>query len=148
VMRMSVGWTFIPAGLLMILCGHVRAEAQQSTRAQGLGCSQFAELRVALDSLRGLDPAADARAAASRGDHRYWAVMRYDVMIPEVPEATRKSLPAAQYRLFDHTGDGRLILWCTSPGGTTVVDSTDIHWNEAADAYAAVYNQTLMRLGR
>jgi hypothetical protein len=52
------------------------------------------------------------------------------------------------YLVFSNTGDHRLILTCTGPGGREVVDSTEVLWNEAAYAYAKAYNEALDRWRR
>ncbi len=106
----------------------------------------MAALRGSLDSLEALNPAEDARTAVSRGDYRFWAVMGYDVVVPSVPDERRLKLAPADYRMFAHTGDGRTILSCETPAGR-IVDSTNVRWNRTTHAYAAIYNQTLVRLG-
>jgi hypothetical protein len=72
--------------------------------------------------------------------------MRFDVVVPSVPEDRRLELTPADYRVFEHTGDGRVVLGCETTAGS-VVDSTDVRWNQVTHAYAAIYNQTLVRLG-
>jgi hypothetical protein len=72
--------------------------------------------------------------------------MGYDVVIPSVPEDRRLKLAPTDYRVFEHTGDGQVILGCETTAGS-VVDSTNVRWNQVTHAYAAIYNQTLVRLG-
>jgi hypothetical protein len=109
-------------------------------------CPTMAQLRRSLDSLEAHNPVDDARAAISGGDYRFWAFMRYDVVVPSVPEDRRVKLAPADYRVFEHTGDGQVIVGCETTAGS-VVDSTNVRWNQVAHAYAAIYNQTLVRLG-
>ena len=110
------------------------------------GCPEMAELRHSLDSLEAHNPVDDARAAVSGGDYRFWAVMGHDVVVPSIPEDRRLELTPVDYRVFEHTGDGRVIPRCETTAGS-VVDSTDVRWNQVTHAYAAIYNQTLVRLG-
>lgn len=110
------------------------------------GCPAMAELRRSLDSLEAHDPVDDARVAIARGDYRFWAVMRFDVVVPSVLEDRRLQLTPADYRVFEHTGDGHVVLGCDTTAGP-FVDSTDVRWNQVTHAYAAIYNQTLVRLG-
>jgi hypothetical protein len=130
---------------LLVLSAASQAAAQEQGRATG-GCPAMAELRRSLDSLEAHNPVDDARAAISEGDYRFWAVMGYDVVVPSVPEDRRLKLAPADYRVFEHTGDGQVILGCETTAGS-VVDSTNIRWNQVTHAYAAIYNHTLVRLG-
>ena len=146
-MSRPFGFTSVSLAVLALILPRAPASAQRPALRDVSGCPQLAELRRSLDSLEALDPTADAKAAAERGDRRFWAVMRYDVVVPAVPEPERASLTAANYRVFDHTGDGLTILECESATGP-VTDSTDVRWNQAAYAYAAIYNQALLRQSR
>ncbi len=129
-------------------CDLVPAQASPAVaRGRGAaGCPAMAELRRSLDSLEAHNPVDDARVAIARGDYRFWAVTRLDVVVPSVPEDRRRRLTPADYRLFEHTGDDRVILGCETTAGS-IVDSTDVRWNQVTHAYAAIYNQTLVRLG-
>jgi hypothetical protein len=133
------------AAALLALSLAAPAAAQDHGRAT-TGCPALAELRRSLDSLEAHNPVDDARAAIGGGDYRYWAVMGYGVVIPSVPEDRRLQLAPTDYRLFEHTGDGQVILGCETTAGS-VVDSTNVRWNQVTHAYAAIYNQTLVRLG-
>jgi hypothetical protein len=130
---------------LLVLSLASSAAAQEQGRATA-GCPAMAELRRSLDSLEAHNPVDDARAAISGGDYRFWAVMGYDVVVPSVPEDRRLKLAPADYLVFEHTGDGQVILGCQTAAGS-VVDSTNVRWNQVTHAYAAIYNQTLVRLG-
>jgi hypothetical protein len=110
------------AALLLLSLGFPAAAQERGREA---GCPEMAELRRSLDSLEAHNPVDDARAAISRGDYRFWAVMRYDLVIPSVPEDRQHKL---------------------TPAGS-LVDSTDVRWNQVTHAYAAIYNQALVRLG-
>jgi hypothetical protein len=132
-------------GALLVLSLASRAVAQEQGRATA-GCPEMAELRRSLDSLEAHNPVDDARAAISAGDYRFWAVMGFGIVIPSVPEDRRLKLAPTHYRVFEHTGDGQVILGCETTAGS-VVDSTNVRWNQVTHAYAAIYNQTLIRLG-
>jgi hypothetical protein len=128
---------------LLVLSLASAAAAQERVAAR---CPATAELRRSLDSLEAHNPVDDARAAISGGDYRFWAVMGVDVIVPSIPEGRRLGLTPADYRVFERTGDGRAILSCETTAGS-LVDSTDVRWNQVTHAYAAIYNQTLLRLG-
>jgi hypothetical protein len=130
---------------LFVLSLASRVAAQEQGRTAP-GCPAMAELRRSLDSLEAHNPVDDARGAISGGDYRFWAVMGDDVVVPSVPEDRRLKLAPADYRVFEHTGDGRVIVGCETAAGS-VVDSTAVRWNQVTHAYAAIYNQTLVRLG-
>lgn len=130
---------------LLVLSLASPAAAQEQGRATA-ECPAMAALRRSLDSLEAHNPVGDARAAISGGNYRFWAVMGYDVVIPSVPEDRRLKLASTDYRVFEHTGDGQVILGCETTAGS-VVDSTSVRWNQVAHAYAAIYNQMLVRLG-
>jgi hypothetical protein len=146
----TIGWIRparrprLTTAALLLLSLVSPAAAQE--RGREAGCPEMAELRRSLDSLEAHDPVDDARAAISRGDYRFWAVMGYGVVIPSVPEDRQLKLTPARYRVFEHTGDGHLILGCETTAGS-LVDSTDVRWNQVTHAYAAIYNQVLVRLG-
>jgi hypothetical protein len=135
----------LTAAALLALSLASAAAAQEQERGAA-GCPATAELRRSLDSLEAQNPVDDARAAINGGDYRFWAVMGYAVIVPSIPDGRRLGLTPADYRVFEHTGDGRMILSCETTAGS-LVDSTDVRWNQVTHAYAAIYNQTLVRLG-
>jgi hypothetical protein len=145
IVRAAPWHAWLTTAALLVLSVASPAAAQEQGRGTA-GCLATAELRRSLDSLEAHNPVDDARAAIAGGDYRFWAVMRYAVVVPSVPEDRRLSLTPADYRVFEHTGDGHVTVGCETTAGP-LADSTDLRWNQVTHTYAAIYNQTLVRLG-
>jgi hypothetical protein len=121
------------------------ASAQQRDASRLAPCPADPELTRALDSLRAQDPVRDARAAAERGDYRFWAVQGYVTQVPAVGGTLREIERGGGYRVFDRTSVAINSFECRRADGGIVTDSTHALWNKVAYAYAEAYNRELRR---